>query len=258
MTTHQPSGPRHRGFHGREQELAWLRSQFDAVAARGEDGRFVGPRMAFVVAESGIGKSRLVQELYLRLTNDPQWDPPEVNYWPDAFSDGGVNLAVVPDMKGHVPKGQPRFAWLGARWHAPDERNALDRRSVLPEIRSSVTAHAEILRSHGSAWSEAAGRVGEVFRDEGVGAAADAIGIPFFGLLSKVAKSAKDMVADRMAGPKSFERVEAEEIKSEIDEVLDCMRLLLDGKGAVPTVLWLDDAQWTDAETLEFVRKLWE
>jgi hypothetical protein len=245
------------GFHGREKELAWLRAQFDAVAARAADGKFVGPRMAFIVAESGIGKSRLVQELYIRLTNDPQWDPPEVDYWPDAFGDGGVNLAVVPSMKGHVPKGPPRFAWLGARWHAPDERNPLDRRSVLPEIRSSVTTHAEILKSHGSAWADAAGRVGEILRDEGAGAAADAIGIPFFGLLTKVAKSVKDMAADRMSGPKSFDRVEAEEIKSEIDEVLDCMRLLLDGKGAVPTVLWLDDAQWTDRETLQFVEKLW-
>ena len=246
------------GFHGREKELTWLRAQFDAVAARAADGKFVGPRMVFIVAESGIGKSRLVQELYLRLTNDPQWDPPEVNYWPDAFREVGAQLRTVPDMRGHVPAGPPRFAWLGARWQPTDVRNVSERRSVLPEIRSSVTTHAEVLKSHGSAWAEAAGRVGEVFRDEGVGAAADAIGIPFFGLLSKVAKSVKDMAADRLAGPKSFDRVEAEEIKSEIDEVLDCMRLLLDGKGAVPTVLWLDDAQWTDAETLEFVRRLWD
>ena len=250
--------PSRFGFHGREKQLAWLRSQFDAVAARGADGKFAGPRMAFIVAESGIGKSRLVQELYLRLTNDPQWDPPEVNYWPDAFREVGAQLRTVPDMRGHVPAGPPRFAWLGARWQPTDVRNVSERRSVLPEIRSSVTTHAEVLKSHGSAWAEAAGRVGEVFRNEGVGAAADAIGIPFFGLLTKVAKSVKDMATDRLAGPKSFDRVESNEIKSEIDEVLDCMRLLLDGKGAVPTVLWLDDAQWTDAETLEFVRTLWD
>ena len=250
--------PSRFGFHGREKQLAWLRSHFDAVAARGADGKFAGPRMAFIVAESGIGKSRLVQELYLRLTNDPQWDPPEVNYWPDAFREVGAQLRTVPDMRGHVPAGPPRFAWLGARWQPTDVRNVSERRSVLPEIRSSVTTHAEVLKSHGSAWAEAAGRVGEVFRNEGVGAAADAIGIPFFGLLTKVAKSVKDMATDRLAGPKSFDRVESNEIKSEIDEVLDCMRLLLDGKGAVPTVLWLDDAQWTDAETLEFVRTLWD
>jgi predicted ATPase len=72
------------GFYGRKRESAWLRGQFDAVAAKDADGRFTGPRMAFVIAESGIGKSRLVQELYLGLTSDPAWDPPEVDYWPDA------------------------------------------------------------------------------------------------------------------------------------------------------------------------------
>jgi hypothetical protein len=253
---------RHFGFHGREKEFAWLRGMFDAVATKGADGKFIGPRMAVIVAESGIGKSRLVQELYIRLTNDPQWDPPEVDYWPEAFGDGGVNLRAVPDMKGHVPKGPPRFAWLGARWQSPEERNALARRSVLPEVRSSVMVHAEILKSHGSAWADAASRVSESVRKEGVGesigAAADLVGIPFFGLMSKLAKGAKDLVADRMAGPKSFEKVEQEEIKSEVDEVLDCMQLLLNGSGAVPSVLWLDDAQWIDDESLVFLHRLWK
>ena len=89
----------------------------DVRCGRCEGSRWQVHRSAHggVVAESGIGKSRIVQELYIRLTNDPQWDPPEVDYWPEAFGDGGVNLRAVPDMKGHVPKGPPRFAWLGAR-----------------------------------------------------------------------------------------------------------------------------------------------
>ena len=122
--------PTSTGFYGRDKEIAWLRGMFDAVATKGPDGKFTGPRMAVIVAESGIGKSRIVQELYIRLTNDPQWDPPEVDYWPEAFGDGGVNLRAVPDMKGHVPKGPPRFAWLGARWQSPEERNSLARRST--------------------------------------------------------------------------------------------------------------------------------
>jgi tetratricopeptide (TPR) repeat protein len=76
--------------------------------------------------------------------------------------------------------------------------------------------------------------------------------------MSKLAKGAKDLVADRMAGPKSFEKVEQEEIKSEVDEVLDCMQLLLNGSGAVPSVLWLDDAQWIDDESLVFLHRLWK
>ena len=79
-------------FYGRETEITWLRGMFDAVATKGPDGKFTGPRMAFVIAESGIGKSRLVQELYLRLTSDAQWDPPEVDYWPEAFLEVGAQL----------------------------------------------------------------------------------------------------------------------------------------------------------------------
>jgi hypothetical protein len=42
------------GFHGRHDELSWLRSQWDACTARDPaTGRFVGgPRMAVVVAEN--------------------------------------------------------------------------------------------------------------------------------------------------------------------------------------------------------------
>ena len=50
-------------FWGRSEELAWLRGQFEACATRDSDGSFPGPRMALVVAESGLEKSWLVQEL---------------------------------------------------------------------------------------------------------------------------------------------------------------------------------------------------
>ena len=78
-------------FHGRTAELAQLRRLFEECAARDPaTGRFGGPRMAVVIAESGIGKSRLVQALYQQLTKDLLWDPPEVNYWPDAFMDAAM------------------------------------------------------------------------------------------------------------------------------------------------------------------------
>ena len=124
-------------FHGRTAELAQLRRLFEECAARDPaTGRFVGPRMAVVIAESGIGKSRLVQALYQQLTTDLVWDPPEVNYWPDAFMDAGVQLRVTPNMAGHIAQGPPRFAWLGARFHATDVRNLSARRSSLTELRS--------------------------------------------------------------------------------------------------------------------------
>ena len=247
-------------FVGRQEELTWLRSQFDACATRGPDGQYGGPRMAFVIAESGIGKSRLVQELYLQLTSDPRWDPPAVDYWPDAFKASGEELHVVPDMKGHVAKGPPRFAWLGARWHPTDERNVLARTSILPELRSSLTVHADILRAQQTLWQDAAGRIMGAVQHEGVGEVIGQLAdsaLPFGGLLLKIASGIKDIAVERRLGPETYEDVSKKAVLSDTDEVLDCFRLLLDVKSAVPTVLWLDDAQWIDADTLLFLKRLW-
>ena len=247
-------------FVGRQDELTWLRSQFDACATRGPDGQYGGPRMAFVIAESGIGKSRLVQELYLQLTSDPRWDPPAVDYWPDAFKTSDEELHVVPDMNGHVAKGPPRFAWLGARWRPTDERNVLARTSILSGLRSSLTVHADILRAHQSLWQDAAGRVIGAIRHEGVGEVIGQLAdsaLPFGGLLLKIASGIKDIAVERRLGPETYEDVSKKAVLSDADEVLDCFRLLLDAKSAVPTVLWLDDAQWIDADTRLFLKRLW-
>jgi len=114
------------GFFGRESELSWLRGLWDGCTARdAQTGRFAGgPRMGVILAESGIGKSRLVQALYQQLTRDPVWDPPEVDYWPDAFNDQGMQLRVVPDMRGHVSNGT---IGMGEDW-------CDDQRSVMPVL----------------------------------------------------------------------------------------------------------------------------
>ena len=66
------------GFYGREEELGWLRGLWDQTTGGGPNQPPGGPRMAVILAESGLGKSRLVQALYQQLTTDPQWDPPDV------------------------------------------------------------------------------------------------------------------------------------------------------------------------------------
>ena len=250
------------GFHGRTEELAWLRGLWDACTARDPStGRFVGgPRAAFIIAESGIGKSRLVQALYQQLTTDPAWDPPDVDYWPDAFNDQGVQLRVVPDMSDHVAKGPPRFAWLGARWQPTDVRNVTDRRSALPELRHSIMVHAEILRRQGSLWQDATGRIHEAIRRDGIGEVIEQVAdsaVPFGGLLMKLAKGVMDLAKDRRQGQLSAKQADEAKAETFIDEVCECLHSLVDGAGGLPTILWLDDAQWIDAETQLFLRRIW-
>ena len=87
-------------FYGREEELAWLYGLFDDVAMTGV------PRLAVILAESGIGKSALVQALYRKLTTDRSWDGPG-GYWPDAFQGRGDNLKVNPDFPKNYRPGEP-------------------------------------------------------------------------------------------------------------------------------------------------------
>jgi tetratricopeptide (TPR) repeat protein len=248
-------------FHGRTAELAQLRHLFEECAARDPvTGRFGGPRMAVVIAESGIGKSRLVQALYQQLTTDLLWDPPEVNYWPDAFMDAGVQLRVTPNMSGHVAQGPPRFAWLGARFHSTDIRNLSERRSSLTELRHSIMTHAEILRAHGSAWADATGRIKHAIARDSVGETisqvADAA-VPFGGLLAKLVAGGVKLVRDRTAERKSVEDASDKASKTLVDDVAESMCSLLDGKGGLPSILWLDDSQWIDAETQELLYRVW-
>lgn len=246
-------------FFGRDNELQLLRDLFELSAKREEDGAFAGPRMAFVIAESGVGKTRLVQELYLQLTQDENWDPEDASYWPNAFSDDNTRLRTVPDMSGHVPKGPPKFVWLGARWQATDVRNPQERRSALPALMSAVMTHVSIIDKYRPIWREVGRKlmraVGQHTSDEVVERIAE--NIPLGGLFFKLAKGAGDLATERIFGPRDHDAVQAAEQKTTRDELMESMRVLLSGQAAVPTVLWFDDAQWIDAQAEEFLANLW-
>lgn len=94
------------GFHGRQDELALLRQYWDSCTQR------KSPSIVTLVGESGVGKSRLVREFFLRLVNDPQWNPPEHDFWPTDPTSVAI-LATDPLASEHVASGPPQFLWLG-------------------------------------------------------------------------------------------------------------------------------------------------
>lgn len=255
-------------IHGREREIAWLRSQFDQVAAKSGDGRHTGPRMAVITAETGYGKSRIVQELYLRLAQDPLWDPPQHNYWPDAFRDVGAQLRVNPDMHGHVPGGPPRFLWLGMRWQPSDARN-VDSRSALPELRDELLVHIQIVDQHRAVMERAVEAQRSLLGKRGLASGAkefagmalekvaENLGIPFAGVALKILGKTKDLVQDNLAGPRSHDSVRDQTASDLVDDLLECLDSVLHGPYARPVVLWLDDAQWMDMRTAAFLERAW-
>ena len=126
-------------FCGRVAELQQLEAAYRAVA-RGQ-----GPRLVVVLGDRGMGKTRLVQELYRRLTTG--YDPED--YWPDAALFKGNNLRVAPDLADPQVREHFRrldvearvmpFLWWGFRLADPLDRNA---------VRADLSAHRRTLDPH--------------------------------------------------------------------------------------------------------------
>ena len=252
--------PTQDNFFGREKELAFLRQLWDQATAKDANS---GPRMAMILAETGYGKTRLIQALYQQLTNDPLWDPAEVNYWPDAFQEVSNQLRVNPDMTKHSPKGPPRFLWAGMRWSPPEERNLEERTCSLPEIRDVLRTHVEISRQHSDVWTKLKAKAGKAIKTDGIseatGQIVDFLGIPFGSLLLKGVKAIGNLATAKSSH--SFKDESEKKATDITEELLGDFREIFGAMGSggvvLPTILFLDDAQWIDPITFKFIGQLW-
>ncbi len=113
---HRPSSP----FVGREPELAALLEAWEHVAA----GR--GPRTVVVLAESGLGKTRLAQALYVAIAAGRAATlEGERGYWPTLLGHDGNNLRVNPQLDACAPAAPMPFLWWGVRLVDPLASNQL-------------------------------------------------------------------------------------------------------------------------------------
>ncbi|MCC6164849.1 MAG: ATP-binding protein [Acidobacteria bacterium] len=253
-------------FVGREAELAWLRELWNEATPPGR----TGPRLAVLIAETGLGKSRIVQEFYRQLVADPVWN--DSGYWPDAFTDATSVAHVNPDLTTHAPPGPPRFLWLGTRWLDVDARNAEARRLAIPDLRERLASHVRTAIHHAPLWNRLRGTYARVLKDHGLAGGLEQVvqegtgklfeaatgGLPFGGLLVTLAKAAPSVFAgpdrpvDHAAG------VRADAMDAFLDELHEVFGGFGGGGLVLPTVLWLDDAQWADEDTVSVLRRVWE
>jgi tetratricopeptide (TPR) repeat protein len=129
-------------FYGRQAELGLLRTRFDEVTGRACPGPSGGPRFVVLVAENGLGKTRLIQELYSSLASDPLWNPPQAPYWPARPNDDGRPLAVAPRTDAARSNAIPRFLWIGARCLAVGSGSLEDGDSIASALASALRDHA--------------------------------------------------------------------------------------------------------------------
>lgn len=249
-------------FYGRTKDLEWLRGRFDHVSSWGPDRKFTGPQMAVLVAESGLGKSRLVRELYLQLANDPEWNPKETAYWPGSFGGDDRQMRESPSLEGHVPLGPPKFMWLGVRWQPIDRRNA-DTHSRLDVLNTDISNQMRLVDKYGPAWKSLLERRKKELIGKGIdnitGIAADLL-MPFGGVCLNLLREAERSMRERHFGPIDNDGVAKAQAENTRAAMLEYMHGLLSGSRAIPTILFLDDAQFSieDQYTLSFVAALWK
>ena len=247
-------------FHGREQELAWLCGLLDDV------DRSRVPRLAVILAESGIGKSALVQALYRKLTTDPRWDGPSSHgFWPDAFQGSGDDLKVNPDFpEDYRPGTLPKFMWLGIRWQNLGNRNRDDQSCPLPGAREVLYRHVKVVEGMPGPWRRFRDRLkrkGAEIRGVGVEEAVIAVGEEVtgvaFGPLAPFAKFVVAAAREARQGKGARHRdLEEATKRSAGDELCEELGWLMGGSERRPTIVWLDDAQWIDKSSIDFLEKL--
>lgn len=80
------------------------------------------PSCSVIIAESGVGKTRLAREMYLRLTREDD----KIGYWPQKFGGDLMTMDVVPDFTNHTTGDiaqMPPFLWWSIRFNKSNIRN---------------------------------------------------------------------------------------------------------------------------------------
>lgn len=257
-------------FHGREEELRKLRGWFNHADKNRQ------PVFGVIVANSGLGKTRLVQELYHALSNDNDLDPKR--YWPPTFGDSGENLEVNPILEKHEPEGAPKFIWLGKRFLNPYDR-LTSNEPLLPTLRERTREHrilSEIWK-----YPTLAKKIWDELRQKGRLFISDNIGNQLDNLvenqLENLVEAGVDLAADALPSIKliiksvkqAIEKQEAHRSgaahshihKKHEEHALESLtkeleRFETEQKSQMPIVLWLDDAQWIDEESVGVIERL--
>ena len=245
---------------GRNRELGVLHNAWSEV----KSGK--GPQFVVIVAESGYGKTALVQEFYRRIALEEN-GVGGGGYWPDSMDNPEVagkvfknNLSINPELSPQWPPPPPLlmpWMWLGMRWANPLGRNLQSDDCALLHNSGYLEAHcqpalvARLKRINAT----------KVLKELGK----NTIGlVPIIGQLAgtvfswyEIGKKLPHWIEAVGAKAKSPAAAFGDSKNTIKEAALGYLRTFVDpGDKDLPTVpfiLVLDDAQWADANTLQFV-----
>ena len=228
-------------FFGREYELQLLHNAWSATTITRT------PQIVTLVAETGVGKSRIIQEFYRQLTVDTQWDPN--NFWPDAFQSHATQLQVNPEFPtDYTPDGPPRFLWLGINW-ADNKGRSIANSLALPTLKEQVLDFSKQVKRFQSRWEIAlqilltSGK--EITTTQEILKIIAGNLVPF------------SDVAISLFAPLIKNEFEREGKPTTLpDQLLELFMAWFNHHNAIPIIMWLDDAQWIDKEATTLFTQL--
>jgi len=244
-------------FCGREPELARLQREWRLATET--DGQ---PQVVVLLADNGLGKTRLVQEFYgwLSTTLDP---PGEAGYWPDELELAGDNLKVNPPAERCRPAHEPPFLWWGLRFAEVERRNAAA--AGMDESLPDLAAHLAVLLS-GVRDKDRLQRVIASFRDAGVDVGADVASVVIPGisqiktgatLLRRLWGLGREHLADH-APPALGDLRQRAQVSKAARVVHDIGAVLAARGHRLPICVFADDTHFSDADpdTVDLLERL--
>jgi hypothetical protein len=236
-------------FCGRDEELNWLAAQWEAVKA----GK---PQIAVLLGDTGRGKTRIVQQFYhdLSMNEDP------VGYWPDVLP-VARSLELNPDDAAFAHRRSDEIPWLwwGVRFEEPDKRNRMNTNatlgslSILDQHLQPVMERRSLAKNRHKLGLDVAKELMGLIPVLGIvvaGAGFLALGAELFKIKQKQGSTEQQTVVVHSAE----QAIELQE------KILTLLSMALDRRQTdaptVPVVLVLDDAQWMDPFSIEFLGRL--
>lgn len=240
---------------GRERELDLLLATWEKVKSPG-----AGPRVCVLLAESGLGKTRLAQEFFGRLSRSQGVHG--VGYWPPELGRDGNNLRINPPEEDCNGDAELPFLWWGLRLVDPLAHNRIAAGVLAHHVERDLVPHLEPMY-RAQRQRQRLARLAKI----GGGLAADMLVdmIPFMGLVKSIGETGLELKELHSSWRKDREALDRDRLAAErratlSERVIGDLRALFSGRAEarVPGVILIDDGQFSthDPGLVEFVEAL--
>lgn len=248
-------------FCGCSEEMSLLQEKWNEVNSAPTE-----PRMVVILGESGLGKTRLIQEFYYWLSTHIDGKG-KSGYWPDSLTRTNNNLSINPEIEDCQPLNKMPYLWWGIRAQDPGGRN---------KSAGCVTEAVNFLKPHlgfmelSRQKKELNEKIKSTLKEGAYFAATEAANIFSFGILGSL-KSAIDLGSQSLEIYQEYKTTQGVTVSPvQLNETRKQERLELllsdlsclfeapakDGK-RIPGIIFFDDAHWAheDDELSELIKK---